>query len=515
MELSELVAAAKKRSGKALEELYKRTNQAAYYTALAITKNAEDASDIVQDTYINVFSTIDTIQDNSFLNYLKKAVANACKNNLKRRNAVLFSSDEEESSILDNIEEQSEDFLPDSYIEQSVKREQIMSIINGLSDVQRATILFFYFDEMSISEIAETMECSESTVKSRIAYAKKHIRDEVEKLEQQGDKLYGKAFIPVPFLKRLFAEDSKNHKLSESAAKTIFHNVITSPAVVGTTGMGGLAVSGLFAKFAGLTAAGKAAIAGAGAVIIVGGSVAGMAATGRLNNIPVKAASAAASSSETAAAAVSSQIASSIESSSLTVSSSQPVSSTVSVKVVSAVSTVSSKPAAQKTISSSHTVQKAASKAPTTKSTPQSHKSTSATKAPQSKTATQSGAVAGNDWSQNAEWLSTNLGFYNNSAGCYYNPDNNKAASAVITVGGNGSSTSFRFTKWGGNISSVSRNMFKFYLPNSYNKLYSMIDAWSNGSDAYTGKHFTMDGRDVVFYFYESSGRLNIEIGNK
>ena len=516
MELSELVAAAKKRSAKALEELYKQTNQAAFYTALAITKNAEDASDIVQDVYINVFGNINTIQDNSFLNYLKVAVANACKNNLKRRNAILFSSNEEESSILDNIEEQSEDFLPDSYIEQSVKREQIMSIINELSDVQRATILFFYFDEMSIKEIADVMECSESTVKSRLAYAKQHIKNEVLKLENQGDKLYGKAFIPVPFLRKLFVEDSKNHKLPESAAKTIFHNVISS--VAGSTSVSGFAISGLFAKFAGLTAAGKAAIAGAGAVMIVGGSVAGMAATGHLNNNPVKSAAVAASSSEMTSWVASSEIASRIESSSLAVASCQPVSSAASSATVSTISTVSSKPVA-KTVSS-HTVQKAVSKASTTKSTSQSHKSASSTKSTQAKSTT---ASATNDGVANDKWLAANLNFYYNNAGCYYNPANNKAASALITVRGGNSSTSLAFRAWDGDsntpgsytIKSKAQQVFKFYLPNNYMKLYNMIESWDNGNNSYTGKHYTIDGRNVVFYWYENAGQLDIEIGDK
>ena len=507
-ELSKIVAAAKKKSSNAMEELYKRTNYIAYYSALKILKNDADAQDAVQDAYINVFGKLQEIQDNAFVNYLKIAVANTCKNSLKRKNPILFSSNADESNIFDNIEEVNENFLPDLYISNSVKREQVLNIVNSLSDVQRATIIFFYYDEMSIREIAETMECTESTVQSRIAYAKKHIRNEVEKLEQQGDKLYGKAFIPVPFLKKLFVEDSKNHVLPESAAKTIFNNIMASSAL-GTTGMGGFA-GGLFAKFAGLSALGKAAAASLGAVAIVGGSVAGVAVTKHMNKIPVQTKTAAVSSSQAASSVASSEIASSIESSNLTVASSQPVSSVVSTV---AVSTASSKPVA-KTVSS-HTVQKAVSKAPTTKSTSQSHKSTSATKAPQSKSATQSGTIAGNDWQANAKWLEENLNFYYNKAGCYYNPDCNKAASAFITVGGNGSSTSFRFTKWGGNISSVSRNMFKFYLPNSYNKLYSMIDAWNDGSDADIGKHHTMDGRDVVFYYYESSARLNVEIGNK
>lgn len=508
MELSELVAAAKRKSGRALEELYKKTNHIAYYTALSILKNDEDAKDAVQDSYINVFSSIAKIQENAFINYLKMAVANTCKNNLKRKKPILFTTDEEESNALDSMEEQSEDFLPASYIDQTAKREQIMSIINELSDVQRTAILLFYYDEMSISQIAEVMECSESTVQSRISYAKKHIKKEVEKMEQQGDKLYGKAFIPVSFLTKLFAEDSKNHVLPKSAAKAIFHNVITSSAVAGSTGLGGFAAGSLLAKVAGLTLGGKALMAGIGAVVVIGGTVAGVAASGHLNHNSIKAAAVAANSSQVEAA--SSQTASNIyeNSSNSTVTSSNLVHSSAASSAV--VSNVSSKAATQKS-ASSHPVQKAA----TTVSQP-SRKSASSAKTTQ-QAVTPSGDVATNDSVANAKWIVSHLGFYQspNPSGAYYNPDNNKMASANITVGHNNGTTFITFYVWGDNFNSVAKSLFRFYLPNNYSKLFNMIDSWNNGSDACVGKHYTIDGRNVVFYGHEDAGQIDVQISDK
>lgn len=128
---------------------------------------------------------------------------------------------------------------------------------------------------------------------------------------------------------------------------------------------------------------------------------------------------------------------------------------------------------------------------------------------------TPSSGVAGNDPVANAKWIANNLGFYNNNAGCYYNPDNAAASLALITVGHNNSNTSIYFRMWGGKVDSVSKGLLKFYLPNDYIKLYNMLNAWNDGSDAYTGKHYTLDSRDVVFYWYESSGRLQVVIGDK
>lgn len=75
-------------------------------------------------------------------------------------------------------------FLPAAYVEKSVKRSQVMWIIESLPDAQKAKILFLYYNDMSICEIAEIMGCKESTVTSRIAYVKQHIRKGVEQLEK-------------------------------------------------------------------------------------------------------------------------------------------------------------------------------------------------------------------------------------------------------------------------------------------------------------------------------------------
>jgi predicted DNA-binding protein YlxM (UPF0122 family) len=115
--------------------------------------------------------------------------------------------------------------LPEEYIVKDDKRRQVMDIINRLSEVQRVTVLLFYYDELSVKEIAEIMECSESTVTSRLSYAKKRIRQEVEKLEKMGDKLYGVA--PIPFLTLLFKEDARAVAISEADMEMVRQQVLS------------------------------------------------------------------------------------------------------------------------------------------------------------------------------------------------------------------------------------------------------------------------------------------------
>lgn len=72
------------------------------------------------------------------------------------------------------------ELIPDDYADSEEKRRIIMNIIDtALTDEQRQTIILFYFDMMSVAEIAEIMECSVGTVTSRLSAARKKIREAV------------------------------------------------------------------------------------------------------------------------------------------------------------------------------------------------------------------------------------------------------------------------------------------------------------------------------------------------
>ena len=74
----------------------------------------------------------------------------------------------------------------------------MQDILSALPEEQRLCILMYYYEELSVGEIAEALECSTGTVKSRLNYARKFIKIKVEELEKQGTKLYGIA--PIPFI---------------------------------------------------------------------------------------------------------------------------------------------------------------------------------------------------------------------------------------------------------------------------------------------------------------------------
>ena len=71
-------------------------------------------------------------------------------------------------------------FIPEEYVEDEAKRRIIMDLIqNTLSDVQRQSIIMYYYDEMSLEEISEVMGCPLKTVSSRLVSAREKLREAV------------------------------------------------------------------------------------------------------------------------------------------------------------------------------------------------------------------------------------------------------------------------------------------------------------------------------------------------
>lgn len=187
-----------------LEQIYNEAYKAVYWTAMALLKNEADAEDIVQDTFVSLIESYDSIADKTkVVAWLKKNAANKCLNRLTRT-----KTDNVADEFFETIEAVPEDFLPDSIVESEDTRKIIMNIIdNVLSDDIRRTLVLFYFDEMSTKEIAEVLGIPQGTVLWRLNFAKKRIKKEVEKYEKENNtKLYGMA---LPFLSKLFIKEAE------------------------------------------------------------------------------------------------------------------------------------------------------------------------------------------------------------------------------------------------------------------------------------------------------------------
>jgi len=143
-------------------------------------------------------------------------------------------------------------------------------ILDSLPADQRAVVSMFYYEQMSVKEIAEELGVSENTVKSRLNYGRKKIETQVKALEKKGTKLYSLA--PLPFLLLLFK--SQEAYAAEIPAASVLHSISAGMAAEAATAGSVSAAGKVAAKAAAKTA--KHAlrtkiIAGVTAAAIVGG----------------------------------------------------------------------------------------------------------------------------------------------------------------------------------------------------------------------------------------------------
>ena len=204
--IKELVLSAKNGNKKAFDKLYELTSNDVWFTCVSLLKDEENAKDIMQETYITAFLKLDTLKDEEkFCGWLTAIATNKSKNKLKGK--VEYQIDDE---ILIAETETDELMLPEEYINKAEKRKVLLQIIEDtLSFNQYQVVLMFYFNELSIAEIAQALEISEGTVKSRLNSSRAKMKTAIEDYENKsGDRLHG--VVVVPFFTTIFREQAKS-----------------------------------------------------------------------------------------------------------------------------------------------------------------------------------------------------------------------------------------------------------------------------------------------------------------
>lgn len=248
----------------AFEELYKLTSPRAYFVALELTKNEHDAEDILQESYIKALERIDEIDpDKNFSGWFYQLVANKSKDFIKGKKLLVYDGEEEE--ILEAIPDENLQFSPEENLNQDELRSEVMAAIDELTAEKRACVMMMYFGEMSVNEIAESLEVPVSTVKNRLFTAR---RDLKTKFEKKGiTALYGAAPLGVVIWALGKTSEAVSATFAASAASAeVLAGIGASGISVAAAGASSAATAGAATATAasGVASASTAAATGAG-----------------------------------------------------------------------------------------------------------------------------------------------------------------------------------------------------------------------------------------------------------
>ena len=270
--IKELVLSAKNGNKKAFDKLYELTSNDVWFTCVSLLKDEENAKDIMQETYITAFLKLDTLKDEQkFCGWITSIAVNKCKNKLKGK--VEYQIDDE---VLITEAETDELMLPEEYITKAEKRKVLLQIMEDtLSFNQYQTVLMFYFDEMSISEIAQGLEISEGTVKSRLNSSRAKMKTAIEDYENKsGDKLHG--VVVVPFFTTIFKEEAKSLAVPNITIKLPNGQTLATSATKGIATGAKSTVSSIVKATATATVKTKVIAVVCGATILAGISAVGI-----------------------------------------------------------------------------------------------------------------------------------------------------------------------------------------------------------------------------------------------
>ena len=170
-----------------------------------IVKDYHTTEDLVQETYIIIYNKINTLQDaRKFYSWAGRIATNLAYRYMQNNKRELLALDSEDGAaefIFEVATQDNEEFIPENILMDKERQRLLAEIIDGLSVEQKLSVQYFYYEEMSVSEIAEAMGCTTGTVKSRLNYARKAIKAAVIDLaENQGTKLYSLSALPLFYI---------------------------------------------------------------------------------------------------------------------------------------------------------------------------------------------------------------------------------------------------------------------------------------------------------------------------
>ena len=156
-------------SGRDFESIYAAHSKLVYWTAFGVLKEQEAALDAAQNVFLRVFphgKNLEKLNDNQLRAWLYKAATNAALDLLRRSKRILPTEDVAMDLSVDEAE------LPESILMDKESRNLVRDCVQELPKLYREPITLYYFSNLSYLEIAELLEVSEGTVKSRMSRAR-------------------------------------------------------------------------------------------------------------------------------------------------------------------------------------------------------------------------------------------------------------------------------------------------------------------------------------------------------
>jgi len=191
-----LVAAAKRGDATAFSELVERHERKIFRLAQNITRNREDAEDVLQDSFVQAFTHLDAFQGEArFSTWLTRIAINQALMKLRKRRTNLFSLDQSIETEDGSLPREIVDWgpTPEQRYSQVELRRILAEAMGRLSPSLRIVFQLRDIEEFSTEETAQLLGISISAVKARALRARLGLREELNRFFPSGRPVAGEA----------------------------------------------------------------------------------------------------------------------------------------------------------------------------------------------------------------------------------------------------------------------------------------------------------------------------------
>lgn len=170
----------------AFDQLILKYRERLYAVVYNMTSNREDTADLVQDAFIKAFQSINRFGgQSSFFTWLYRIAVNSALTHLRKNKLRTFFSlervdenDRPSAEVIAALTDDSNGADRETFAKEL--QEKLNEAMHKLSIKHRTVVTLFEIDGLSHQEIAEVMECSVGTVRSRLHYAKQLLQSELQ-----------------------------------------------------------------------------------------------------------------------------------------------------------------------------------------------------------------------------------------------------------------------------------------------------------------------------------------------
>lgn len=179
----------------AFKELYRRHSHGLYLFIAWRSPRKEWVDEIVQDSWANLHQARSQYEPQSgFRTYLFQIARNRLIDLLRQHGRVVLASEleripDDESGAFDALTDASQDNdSPEAALDRKQRIAGLHMAIRALPDEQREALVLQQFNGMSLEEIATLVSAPVETVKSRLRYAMRKLRQQLEKPTMEGEQ---------------------------------------------------------------------------------------------------------------------------------------------------------------------------------------------------------------------------------------------------------------------------------------------------------------------------------------